>query len=792
MAVMIRRTTSIFLVFILGITLVAPPQVALACGPDFETPIYTPFYQPEDRDSNFERGQLGILQGGYWHIYLFEAYRNLSGRAFNEKELKTLKDWPGDDSNTDGATQPAGEREEPQDWIKSWQTLRDQALGKPEKELEANHDERGITRNVAFENVYYSYYNCLPDAFKNAVGIGNERKKQFGAGSPNYKSWITAQDQVFENCSGGNGFPPKAELAIPPGAANADDPEIIRQDRAYQIGAAYFYAGNLDAAQSAFEQIAKDSESPYQKIASYLIARVLIRRATLNAKENGFDPKTMAQAERELREVLADKNAAEFHGAAQRRLGFVRIRLHPRERLHELENAVLETSATQDWKQDLTDYLWLLDHQNLVRGDSRPDDDKTGGSGRDLTDWIESFQSTDNAFEHCLERWQETKSLAWLAASLMKADPKDTVNVRTLTAAARVDAESPAFLTLAFHRLRLLQQTRQNDLVRSELDQLLARQGKEMPLSARNQFFALRMKVASNLSEFLQFAIRVPSNAASEAEPQPGAPEFIPSRRYFDSDASTALTEKLPMKMLAAAARSNALPEALRRDVAIAAWTRAVLLNKEQTAEELSPLVSELEPEVKGALEEYISAPTGRGREFAAVFAILRNPGFRPFVSANPGRGWFFASEESHFNKIDSLRDNWWCSLRPASQDEGWGRNYYRMFSKLSGPLNEIYPDGVVSEPAFLSAEQRSAAQQEITELYAQPWAAAWLGKRATEWAEAHPDDARVPEALHLVVRAWRYGCDSKSEVNYSKVAFQLLHKQYPESEWTKKTPYWY
>jgi len=49
-----------------------------------------------------------------------------------------------------------------------------------------------------------------------------------------------------------------------------------------------------------------------------------------------------------------------------------------------------------------------------------------------------------------------------------------------------------------------------------------------------------------------------------------------------------------------------------------------------------------------------------------------------------------------------------------------------------------------------------------------------------------------VPEALHLVVRAWRYGCAETTGENYSKQAFELLHKRYPESVWTKQTPYWF
>ena len=34
------------------------------------------------------------------------------------------------------------------------------------------------------------------------------------------------------------------------------------------------------------------------------------------------------------------------------------------------------------------------------------------------------------------------------------------------------------------------------------------------------------------------------------------------------------------------------------------------------------------------------------------------------------------------------------------------------------------------------------------------------------------------------------YGCGETTELNYSKIVFQIFHKKYPNSEWTKETPY--
>ncbi|HEY6945797.1 MAG TPA: hypothetical protein VI431_11710, partial [Candidatus Acidoferrum sp.] len=682
---MMQRLVRISFIFILIAALIFPPAPTLACGPDFTLPTYTDFHVPESRNLSYERGQLGVLQRGYYHIYLYEAYRNLSGKPFSDAELQALKDWPQGIAGQPQAQNASAQKA--QDWIGPWREINTKALGLPRNRREPYSDAAGIVRMEFRDQLFHSYYNCLQDAFQNAVRIANEREKQFGADNPVYKEWIIAQGQVFENCAGSQNYPPKPKPAVIPAAARAEDPQIIRADRAYQIAAAHFYSGDFSAAKAEFEQIANDQSSPYRGIAPYLVARALVRKATLTETEDQFDPEAMAQAEKQLLTIIADKNSSEFHPAAKRLLGFVRIRLHPEQRLQELESVVLDAKPTPNWGQDLTDYLWLLDHPFTDRASAIPVPPQPTGivvqsqhpvpkatriKGSDLTDWIFTYQESGQAaFQHSFQRWHEAKSLPWLVAAIMKVNPKDAASVAELTAAAsKIGPDSPAFLTLTFHQLRLLEQSGQADQARRELDALLDKHAATMPISARNEFRALRMKLAVNLSEFLQFAPRLSVDAAGvaplpagQADYKPGSPEYAATRPHFDSDASVVLTEKLPLRLLADAAKSNLLPQDLRRDVAIAAWTRAILLKNEPIAQELTPTLTELVPEVNPALADYASATDPQHREFAAVFAILHNPGFRPFVSADPGRGWFYSFiEESGFDQIDNFHDNWWCS----------------------------------------------------------------------------------------------------------------------------------
>jgi hypothetical protein len=103
-----------------------------------------------------------------------------------------------------------------------------------------------------------------------------------------------------------------------------------------------------------------------------------------------------------------------------------------------------------------------------------------------------------------------------------------------------------------------------------------------------------------------------------------------------------------------------------------------------------------------------------------------------------------------------------------------------------------LYPDDKVPVPTFLSGDERAAGLNEWRALSSMEDAPSFMGRQALAWAQGHPYDPRVPEALHLVVRAGQYGCGSRSMSDLSRKAFQMLHRRYPKSEWAVKTKYWY
>jgi len=58
--------------------------------------------------------------------------------------------------------------------------------------------------------------------------------------------------------------------------------------------------------------------------------------------------------------------------------------------------------------------------------------------------------------------------------------------------------------------------------------------------------------------------------------------------------------------------------------------------------------------------------------------------------------------------------------------------------------------------------------------------------------SESAANFARVAKALHLAVRATRFGCTDAGSSAQSKAAYQLLHRQYPKSEWAAQTKYYF
>ena len=654
------------------LTLLAVRMELPGCGPFIPATVFALQHQPERPEAEFARGRLGVVLPGYTRDYLFVAYRYLQGVGLTDSERQALFPAPP----------------KPEESFKNpWLEARNQVPGvAPVNYVDA-------TRVVQSPTAFEMYLNCYDDAFRSAGATLTRLSAKWGPSSANLKEWVAAQDQVFTNCAKGPAIP----AAIP------GDPE-----RAYQVAAARFYAGQHTAAQQDFDAIAQDAASPWREIAPYLAARCLIRSGDYEG------------ASKRLQQVIADPSRARYHESARGLQRYVEAKAHPIERLHELAGAVMRPdSATLE--RDLTDYHFLLDHHN----DVKPEDD--------LTAWILDFQS--NPKPGAVEKWRATHSNAWLLAAIAKVQAGDPAAAELIAAARALKPDSPAYATAQFHAARLLPAAD----ARSVADDALRA---SLPVSAENLFRAVRMRTATDFDDFLRFAPRTGVGDDTYGELPIDARD-----QYLDADSAYVLSRLTPLRLLRRAAGSPALPEIARQNLRDVVYLRSVLLG---------------------------ATPANPDD----VYRILRTPGLKPY--ADPGYGRFSKERD----KIDNFRDNWWCA---TGQDED-GSWQFKVRTQLSPPLLLL---GTPQAP-FFSEEEQAEAHAEWEKLHNLPSGPSWLGEQTLTWAKTKPDDPRLAEALHLVVRATRYGCPDQDNRKYSRAAFDLLHRRFPSSEWAKKTPYWY
>jgi hypothetical protein len=697
------------------------------CGPFFPTAFFTYSLHPDFPLDGYARGQLGVIQPTYAQSYLYVAYRYLSGRKFNSEEQKALLDlWhyrlafelpDGQDSSH------AVKKSWPQLWLEA------------RKKVPGAGPDPSIEYFRSFGNNYQQFVNCTDESFKSAIATLDERLARFGVDNPTVKEWLGAQDQVFANCTGrGQGIRPVSEkqalVKFIPVALQSSASPVARADRDYQIAAAYFYATDYDEAGKRFQAIAQDSVSPWRQIARLLVVRCVLRKATLSTDDDKYDKGPLAQAASQLHQILDDRNMADVHASAQRLLEFIEFRIHPLEMERQLATHLLLDNIESTLRQNLWDYTTLADRSFRLDGEQtaktaagQPSQvvgaTKDNLAGDDLTDWIATMQGTNaQSVDQIAGRWKQSRSMPWLVASISKIRAGQPGVPELLKASEGVAPNSPGFATVAFHRLRLMSEANNADEVRASLDKLLPENQKKMPLSAQNLFLALRMKVATTLDELLRFAQRVPTTVAYDTEGMElpdnidshsaGGKEVAAEPTRFDNDATEILNKMLPLEVLARAAEAKTLPDDLRRQMAQAAWVRAVILGDAAMAQRMTPVWESLEPPVKNLLEVYRAEKSPEAAQFAAIYLMLKFPGTRPIVDSGVAR-------LTRVDAIDNYRDNWWCLPEPGAPKDPSDGDLGRMV--LSRPLRSLYPGGEPGAPAFLSGEEKARGQEDWKKL---------------------------------------------------------------------------
>jgi len=406
----------------------------------------------------------------------------------------------------------------------------------------------------------------------------------------------------------------------------------------------------------------------------------------------------------------------------------------------------------------------------------------------DLTDWIFNFQWRDSSvFNHCVSRWRETHSAAWLLAAASHTNAAGAKNAGLLDAIAAIPENSPAYLTARFHLLRMYEELGDRRAARDGLDDLLASSALKGLPSSINLFRGLRMLAAPTFDDFVRFATRKPVMITLQVNvgEVPGFyyEEQIQNRskltELLDLDATRVLNRATPFRLLKQAALEASFPSELKNEALMTAFTRGLMLGEDLS--EIAKALGSAEPGIAAYTTEYLNESSDEGRRFTAAFLLLHRPEARPYFASGIAR-------QSGSGKLDPYRDNWWCPTDVQIDLDSRANAVGRWYTATPNLLQRSAADHI---PEFLGENATTEAAREMDKLGKLGAATDFLGGIVLAYAQVRRGDTRIPEALYWLVRAGHYGCADTKTWKTTRAAFRLLQLQYPKSNWAKRTPTW-
>jgi hypothetical protein len=822
-----------------------------ACGPFFSEAVFVKSTGPDGSYAQYVKGHIGVPQPGYRMRYLVVAYDWLNGHGLSQMEQQQAIALEAE-LTSPPPTYPARLTQAvsaPVQWADARAAVgvplidaeqadkQDKVPTAAERlaEVRMRNDTAEFAAERPVPGESYSYFtNCLADAYTTAVATMAARRSEHVSDVAGFTEWVHGQDAVFQNCNG------QTDAMPAPVAASA--PQWLREDRAYQRAAAAFYQMDYDDAMVRLRAIVSDRASPWNKTARLVIARAMIRRATvgqitemdpavrhaqapgaqINATQmalmQAYD-KTVAdrrvarlrEAEVSLQSIVDDPSVQQLHHSAAGLLDMVRLQIDPAAQALVLEQRLTDANRAQtpgSFRQALIDISYypdgalplplerngpgspqpvrpdLLGFIRTMRQQNQPRRDFGYVNEQRV---VPDARSLVQAKQSALNTWRDTHDAAWLLASLTAANYGDAEMPELLAAARSLPANSPGALAGAYYRLRFAGDTEQ---ARGEMDRLLPAIERTESRSTVNLFRILKQHSAPSLAAFLDGAGLLPAAETDDADPesQPSAEvrDGLCHVRgsdlntlLFDHDAATVLNTRMPLRMLADAAVHPGLAPNLRFQIAQATWTRAVLLGQPELAKQMGPILSGCYPAWKPVLAKLDEAGNATDREAEGLLALMRFASTEPVVREGLQRPEGFATYSEY-------RDNWWQGSRNAvATVTGDAPVHATFFGTQPAPETEL-PD-----PQWLTSADRATAAREIAELRTVACASDYFAAKALHWQEQHPEDARTPDILGFAERVVRSGCrtDATRELNHR--LFIVVQTKYPKSEWAARYGSW-
>ena len=711
------------------ITLATIAVGAVLYGCEFDPgPFFTPPEIPENQ-SAFNGGRIGLLTPNLTLENKLIAFRLLSGLTMAQEP-----DSLGSRRRSIVAEPSASPATGVQAWLEARSTIPDPPA--------PNYID--VYRGNRTSDQYVSYPNCLDDAFETAARTLQDRRAAYRS-DVLLKEWAVAQDQVFANCSAASpGYP---------GPLPSSSPPLARADRKYQIAAAHFYAQDLAEAAKQFQAIADDPHSPWQPYGAYLVARTLLREASLQ-----INPSALAEAHRQFNKV-ANGKAGALSASARQLIEHLDALENAGATLKSLSDRLLTAHPSPDSLENT-----LEQSAFILRAPSFAEALSKAGSAQSFS-WVRTLEN-QNA-QYAFQQWKSSKSIPWLTLSLMSATGKDPEAPQLIAEADRLAKSSPAFGTASYNSIRLRLERGEDASLPAQLDTLLANAAGR-PESLVNAWRAERMRVAASFDDFLHWAPRAPIDSHANTGLTPA--EAGPILAY---DSAYVLNYLTPLAKLNDAALSNRLPAWSRANVALAGWLRAFMLDDMPTIYKFAPIVAKSHPDWAAGLAPRQGMDLAHWKFQAALLVALHDT-VQPVIPVD------------YRKPLNSI--SWWCQLTEPPVNTETNQGDEHQFAGWRLPVMFTPSDKV------LTAADRESAKDQVRRLHQKGSAASFLAPIIFSWAKSHPRDSLVPQALHRVVVITRYGCarGDPSTQAISKAAFDLLHNQYPKSPWTAGTPYWF
>ena len=712
------------------------------------TAVFTFEQHPDLPLRTYAEGRLGLVQPTYARSYLYVAYRLMDGAPLTPEEVEQIDVYWRERLESSSGRRPPSTAAEAYDAVRGDLPIPWQAPEKPNSYAAAQY--------LAVDYVYYS--KCSDDAFATAAETLKARIEAFGRDSREVAEWVRGQDYVFENCFGaGSGFVP------PPAPADVDP--LIRADRDYQIAAALFYSSRYQEAAAAFRRVAANTGSPWAGWGRYLAGRSLLWNARTAAAGTGTYQSRLRQAEAELRTAAGGDGPQEARDAARFLLARILMRTAPTEAAQLLSGRLLSPLGEAARADDLRLFTQLMDN---LAGDAQALSEVRAEA--DLVDWIFTFQQEGGrAAEHSVERWRATQSVAWLTAALAKIGPAHPAAQELFAGAAQVRGH-PATPMLTFHGARLMGENGERAEGAAVLDRLIpALRGLD---SSRNRALSLRATLASGKQELLFFGVRPPAFVTQtywsdgryyhpwELEPQAAA-ALAPYRTAmrWGPEATEILNESVPVDIVVGMLDIEGQPEKLATELLLAAWTRALLLDRWDLVRQLAPRVGQNVPSMRADMELLLEVTEPARMRYFAASALLKTPGASPLLLAGPIR--WGALEETDPNGL-----NWWPADWPVA-----GLTDYMP-----------HPEGPTVKAEWDRIREAGDGYE-------------WLVAQAIAEAERADAHRSTPETLHrAAVRldgvnfAWGYRRGALEGAREARAkAVDALQRHFSGSEWTPK-----